>query len=263
MRDVWQSAVSYEAYIGRWSRDVARIFVSELAVAPGSVWLDVGCGSGALTEAILNSAKPSRVVGVDRSIEFVDHSRTVFSGAPADLIVADAGSLPFAHGQIHAAVSGLVLNFVQEPERAVRDMLRCVGPSGLVAVYLWDYADGMQLIRMFWDAAMAFNPAASDLDEAKRFPLCRPEALEHLFIDAGAVDVRVSSITVPTRFRDFDQFWSPFLGGQGPAPTYAMSLRERERSALREQLRKLVRPKADGSIELSAKAWTVRGVRPA
>jgi SAM-dependent methyltransferase len=261
MRDVWQSAKSYEAYIGRWSRPVAREFVAGLRIAPESAWIDIGCGSGALTSAILAIASPVRVAALDRSFDFVEQSRRAVADHRVLFAVADAVQLPFADGCAHAAVSGLVLNFVPEPERAVREMLRCVRPGGLVAVYVWDYAGGMQAIRRFWDAAIALDRGAAALDEAERFPLCQPSALEKLFRDAGVSSVSVSSITVPTVFRDFDDLWSPFLGGQGPAPTYAMSLDEKRRGLLREKMRNMVPVKADGSIEMSARAWIARAVR--
>ncbi len=255
MRDVWQSADSYEAYIGRWSREVARNFVADLSVAKGSVWLEVGCGSGALTSSILLVADPARVVASDRSVEFVNQSRRLVTDSRAVFVGGDAARLPFGEKIANAAVSGLVLNFVPEPQSAFREMLRCVRAGGVVAAYVWDYSEGMQVIRLFWDAAIALYPGATALDESNRFPLCRPEALEQLFRSAGAAQVRITSITIPMHFKNFEDLWSPFLGGQGPAPTFAMSLPEEQRTELRERFRSLIPMNADGSIELSAKAW--------
>ena len=106
------------------------------------------------------------------------------------------------------------------------ELVRVTRPGGLVAAYVWDYAEGMDLIRHFWTAAVDLDPAAADLDEAVRFPLCRPGPLRELWAGAGLVDVAVQPIDVPTPFADFDDYWAPFLGGQGPAPAYAMSLPE-------------------------------------
>lgn len=261
MRDVWRSGEAYEAYIGRWSRLVAREFVPRLSIPRRSRWLDIGCGSGALTEAILTVGHPSRIRAVDRSIEYVQHSRDTLPGELLEFVVADAVSLPFADQEADAAVSGLVLNFVSQPELAVREMLRCLRPGGVIAVYLWDYAEGMQFIRLFWDAAIGSNAAASELDEAKRFPLCHPAELQRVFTRADAVNIEVMSIIVPTTFQSFEELWSPFLGGQGPAPTYAMSLPQVERNVLRERLHQMLPIAADGSIELTARAWVVNGVR--
>jgi hypothetical protein len=131
--------------------------------------------------------------------------------------------------------------------------------QGTVGAYVWDYAGQMQLMRQFWDAAGALDPRARELDEGVRFPLCRP--LQALFTGAGLADVQVRPIDVRTRFRDFDDYWTPFLGGQAPAPAYAMSLSEDQRTELREYLRARLPYDGDGSIPLTARAWAVRGGR--
>ena len=159
-------------------------------------------------------------------------------------------------------VSGLVLNFVPDPAAAVAEMTRVARPGGAVAAYVWDYRDGMELMRRFWDAAVALDPVARELDEGQRFgPMCRPEVLAALFRDAGLRRVEARAVDVPTRFRDFDDYWMPFLGGQGPAPGYAMTLSENRRAALRERIRADLPIASDGSISLSARAWAVRGER--
>jgi SAM-dependent methyltransferase len=264
--EVWEVGDAYEPYVGRWSRLVAREFVAWLGVTAGQVWLDVGCGTGALSQTVLDAAGPAALVGVDSSPGFVAYARARLADGRARLLVADARRLPVAAARFDAVVSGLVLNFVPEPVRAVREMARAARPGGRVAVYVWDYAGRMELMRRFWDAAVALDPAAGDLDEGRRFGLCRPEPLARLFQDAGLADVEVRPLEVPTRFRDFDDYWTPFLGGQGSAPGYAMSLPERERAALREELRARLPAAADGSISLVARAWAVRArvaARPA
>jgi SAM-dependent methyltransferase len=153
-----------------------------------------------------------------------------------------------------------VLNFVPDPGQAVREMARVTRPGGRVAAYVWDYAGRMELMRHFWDAAAALDPAAAELDEGRRFGLCRPEPLARLLRDAGLAGVEVRPVEVPTRFRDFDDYWDPFLGGQGPAPGYASSLDEPRRAALRAALRARLPAAADGSIPLVARAWAAAGV---
>ena len=141
-------------------------------------------------------------------------------------------------------------------------MARVVCIGGTVAAYVWDYADQMQLIRYFWNAAIALDKTVLALDEGQRLPLCQPEHLRQLFHgDAQLENVEVRPIDVATTFSNFDDYWSPFLGGQGPAPSYAMSLSEEKRVALREQIRLTLPIAADGSIHLIARAWAVRGVR--
>ena len=161
-----------------------------------------------------------------------------------------------------AVVSGLVLNFIPKPSQALSEMIRAVRIGGIVAAYVWDYADKMQLIRHFWNAAVALDEtAASALDERQRFPLCQPEPLRQLFQTTHVGKVEVRSIDVPTTFRDFDDYWSPFLGGQGPAPSYVVSLPEEQRVVLREHIKLTLPIAADGSIHLIARAWAIRGVR--
>jgi SAM-dependent methyltransferase len=177
----------------------------------------------------------------------------------ASFRVGDAQSLPVEDAAYDGVVSGLVLNFVPDPARALQEMTRAARRGGIVAAYVWDYADKMQFMRHFWNAAAALDPAASALDEGRRFPLCDPEALRQLFTSTSLSEVRTRPIDVWTEFRDFDDFWQPFLGGQGPAAGYAMSLGEDRREALRERLYASLPHAVDGSISLVARAWSVRG----
>jgi SAM-dependent methyltransferase len=259
---IWATGAAYEPYVGRWSRLVAREFLAWLAVPPESRWLDVGCGTGALSATILAVATPATVTGLDASEGFVAYARQQIQEPRAAFRTGDAQALPLDPATFEAAISGLVLNFLSHPERGVAEMARVTRPGGIVAVYVWDYAGEMQLMRHFWDAAAALDPAALDLDEGRRFPICDLTKLARLFQEAGLAQVDGRAIDVPTVFRDFDDYWSPFLGGQGPAPAYAMSLGEDRRGALREHLRASLPTAVDGSIHLTARAWAARGHTP-
>jgi SAM-dependent methyltransferase len=254
----WLAADPYERYVGRWSRRVARAFIGWLGVRPGATWLDVGCGTGALAGTILELAAPARVLGVDPSVGFLGHARATLPGV--DFAVADGRALPFPDASIDVSVAGLMLNFVPEPAVAVTEMRRLA--RARVGAYVWDYAGQMQMIRRFWDAVVDLDPAAEPEDEGVRFPICSPQGLLKLFGEGGLREVEVRAIDVPTTFRDFDDFWEPFLGGQGPAPAYLMSLGEPERAAIRERLRATLPAELDGSIKLRARAWAVRGSCP-
>jgi SAM-dependent methyltransferase len=260
-RERWASGDLYEPYVGRWSRLVAEEFLAWFESPPALAWLDVGCGTGALSEAVAGSCAPARLVGVDPSAGFLDFARQRLQGQRAELHQGDAQSLPFADCEFDRVVSGLVLNFLPDQARAMAEMRRVVRPGGEVALYVWDYAGRMELMRHFWEAAAELDPAARELDEGRRFPICRPEALHRLAEAAGLVEVRTRAIDVPTVFRDFDDYWTPFLGGQGPAPTYCVSLEEEARSALRERLRARLPVGPDGGIALIARAWAVRARR--
>lgn len=258
--EVWAAGDAYEPYVGRWSRLVAKQFIDWLALPKSREWLDMGCGTGALSECILANAAPARVAGVDPSAGFLEVARSRLTDARASFTVADARETGLASASFDAVVSGLVLNFVPQPEKAVAEMRRLTRPGGCVAAYVWDYGGMMQLMRHFWNAAAALDSAAAELDEGKRFPMCAPQPLQRLFEARGLTKVETRAIDIVTQFRDFDDYWRPFLGGQGPAPGYAMSLNEAARSRLRERLRESLPFASDGSIPLVARAWAVRGV---
>ena len=259
--DVWAVGDAYEPFIGRWSRGIAREFLAWLDVPRGARWLDVGCGTGALCETVLSAAAPDRVHAADASFGFTAHARRHTRDERALFAVADARALPWASTSFDAVVSGLVLNFVPAPEHAASEMARVARRGGMVAAYVWDYADGMQLLRRFWDAAVALDPDAAVLDEARRFPLCEPATLAALLEGAGLDEVRGGALEIEARFADFDDLWSPFLGGQGPAPSYVAGLDEPRRSRLRERLRAALPCTPDGAITLTARAWAIRGLR--
>lgn len=260
--DAWTSDQAYEPYVGRWSRLVAPRFLQWLPAGPPSAWCDVGCGTGALAHAILATEKPTRVLGVDPSEEYLAAARQGTTDLHFEAAVGSATAIPSQDAEFDRVVSALVLNFVPQPDEALAEMRRITRPGGLIGAYVWDYAEGMQLIRTFWDAAIALDPTAVELDEARRFPLCRPEPLRALFGSAGLVNVDVASIEVPTVFADFNDLWHPFLGGQGPAPGYCARLPEERRDALREQLRAMLPQQSDNIIPLEARAWAVCGYVP-
>ena len=259
VHEVWNAGDAYEAYVGRWSRCVADVFLQWLARPGGRRWLDVGCGTGALTGTALALADPAHVVGVDSSEGYLVHARARIADPRCAFCVGDARSLPFADRRFDVVVSGLALNFVPAPDRAAAEFARVAASSSVVAAYVWDYAEGMALMRYFWDAAADLDPAAAELDEGRRFPLCRPEPLAGLWAAAGLDQVTVQAIEVPTVFADFEDYWRPFLGGQGPAPGYVTSLTGTQRHALHDLLRARLPSSPDGSIPLTARAWAVRG----
>ncbi|MFE0015913.1 class I SAM-dependent methyltransferase [Mesorhizobium sp. NPDC059054] len=261
--DVWAIGDAYEPFVGRWSRLVANEFMDWLALPAGMQWLDVGCGTGALTQTILSRAAPAGVTGLDPSDGFLGYAQDRTKDPRATFRLGDAQALPFADGAFEAVAAALVLNFIPIPALAVAEMKRVLRPGGTAAAYVWDYAEGMQLIRHFWDAATALDPAAEQLDEARRFPNCNPASLLSLFRDCGFEQVECRAIEVPSVFKTFDDYWSPFLGGQGPAPTYCGTLSDEGRTALRDRLHATLPIGHDGSIRLSARAFAVRGIHRA
>ena len=259
--DTWERGNPYERYVGRWSRRVAPLFLSWLNIPGGRRWLDVGCGTGALSAAILDHCSPKSVAGVEPSEGFLEKAREQLAGR-AHLHQGDAAHIPLDAAAVDATVSGLVLNFVPDARAGLAEMARVTARGGTIAAYVWDYAGKMELMRFFWDAAVELNPDAAKMDEGLRFPLCRPEPLSRLFESAGLQRVEVTALDVPTPFASFDEYWHPFLGGQGPAPAYAMALEASARTRLRDRIRERIPQKVDGSISMIARAWAVRGSVP-
>lgn len=259
--DHWNHGNLYERYVGRWSRRVAAQFVPWLDRPKGQRWLDVGCGTGALLQTVLDLAAPASVVGVEPSEGFLALARQRV-GERATLCAGDAARTGLPDDAVDVSVSGLVLNFVPDIDAALAEMRRVTRSGGLVAAYVWDYGGRMELMRRFWDGAIALGlEGAAAKAEATRFPMCEPDALATTFRRAGLRAVRVEPIEVPTRFVDFDDYWQPFLGGQGPAPAYVTALDEAARTRLREHLRASLPTGADGAIALVARAWAARGER--
>lgn len=260
--DRWSSGSAYDGYVGRWSRPVAAEFLDWLAIPPGHRWLDVGCGTGALTEAILARFAPESVVGVDPSEGFLEVARSRVQDDRVRFVLGSADSTGLDDGAVDVAVAGLVLNFVPDLDAALTEAQRVVSPGGVIAGYVWDYARGMEMLRRFWDAAIALDRAAHALDEGPRNPITAEDGLARAFTAAGLDEAEARSIDVPTVFADFDDLWAPFLGGTGPAPVYVMSLGDSARQALRDRLRASLIEEPDGSIRLTARAWAARGRRP-
>ena len=255
----WGQGEVYDRYMGRWSRPVAREFLDWLSAPAGLRWLDVGCGTGALAEAILSQAAPGQVTGVDPAAGFVEHARRSLTDARARFEVGEAQRLPCEDRSFDVVVSGLALNFVPDAVKALREMNRVARPGATVAVYVWDYAGRMEFLRRFWDAAVGLREEADAHDEGRRFPLCHPDALAATARAAGLADIATEAIEAATDFTDFDDYWTPFLSGQTPAPGYVATLSPADREALRERLRATLPTGTDGSIRLVARAWAVRG----
>ena len=260
MNDPWINAKEYETFMGRWSALIAKEFLNWLSVPDESTWLDIGCGTGTLTKLILERCNPQKVIAIDQSEKFISYNQNLINNPSVLFKVGLAESLEMGVNTVDAAVSGLVLNFVQDPKAAVAEMLRITRPGGMVGVFLWDYAEGMQMLRYFWNAAVELDSNARELDEGFRFPICNKGRLESIFNDAGFKHVEEKAIEVNTIFKNFDDYWQPFLSNVGPAPGYTMNLSIEKRKSLEAKLRNSLPTDNEGIISLSAKAWAVKGI---
>lgn len=245
--------------MGRWSILVAQKFLDWLAIPPAHSWLDVGYGTGSLTKLILETHQPKEIISIDSSSDFISYAKKTIQNPSVRFIVGLAQSLDLETNSIDVIVSGLVLNFIPHPIEAISEMLRVAKPGGKIGIFLWDYADGMEMLRYFWDAAVELDEDANEYDEGVRFPLCHEGQLESLVREVGLHQVEATPIEVTTIFQNFDDYWMPFLGNVGPAPGYNLSLNQNDRQKLENILRESLPFNDDGSISLIARAWAVKG----
>jgi ubiquinone/menaquinone biosynthesis C-methylase UbiE len=255
--DAWSAGASYEQYMGRWSRRIATDFVDWLEAPKDADWLEIGCGTGALTEAVLSRCAPRSILATDQSADFLAHARETIDDPLVRFEVADAGNLPASDASLDAVASGLVLNFVPDRVAVLREMQRVLKPGGLLSFYVWDYpGGGMGFISAFWQAARAIDAKADQLNEKSRFPFCTREGLAAIFAEAGLPAPQITAIEIETLFPDFEAFWKPFTLGAGPAPGYCMSLPEDDRQRLKSSLAE--RFGAQGPVSLTARAWAMK-----
>jgi SAM-dependent methyltransferase len=252
------AADAYEQYMGRWSRKIAPLFVDWLAPPQGKRWIDIGCGTGQLSLQIANKCNPNHHIGIDTSEGFLTQAKKYVPSA--EFRVGDAQNIDLPDDIVDYAVSGLVLNFIPDKAKALNEMARIVRPDGTVALYVWDYAGQMQIMRYFFDTARLIDPKSSAYDDGINAPICRPKALSDAFTAAGLSHVETTAIDIPAAFVDFQDYWKPFLGGTGSAPKYCMSLDENTRNQIRDAVRAKLPTGPDGEILLAVRAWAVKGV---
>ena len=253
---------SYERFMGRWSRDIAPLLVTFAGVRDGDSVLDVGSGTGALTSAVAAVAPSTRILGVDPAASYVAFARARHSGERMRFEVGDAQRLRFSDGSFDLTLSLLVLNFIPNRSTALDEMIRVTRRGGVVASAVWDYGQGMEMLRVFWDEAVALDPGATGRDE-REMPLSRQGELGALWREHRLRDVSEEALTIPMHFSSFDDYWLPFLEKQGPAGDYVAALAGSDCERLRQQIRKrLLGDGPDRPIVLHARAWAVKGIVP-
>ncbi|HET6780580.1 MAG TPA: methyltransferase domain-containing protein [bacterium] len=255
------NAEAYEQLMGRWSRRLAPLLIQFAEVREGDRVLDVGSGTGSLALAA-NAARASQVIGIDPSAAFVERARTRTADPRVRFDVGDAQMLAYPDASFDKCLALLVMNFIPDAPKAAAEMRRVTRPGGRVAAAVWDYGDGMTMLRAFWHAAVALDPAAEPRHE-RHMPYCREGQLSTLWTETGIQDVEEVGLTISMEFDSFDDFWSPFLGGQGPSGSYVASLPPDRQEVLR---RRLMNELSDGRLErpvaIAARAWAVRGSVP-
>lgn len=259
-RDIFAESDAYERFMGRWSRQLAPLLVRFASVGSARSILDLGSGTGALAFALAEAVRAADVTGIDPSSAYVRSASARAPSGRVRFLVRDARDLQLPADSFDAALSLLALNFVPDAGKALQEMTRVTRPGGTVAAAVWDYGEGMEMLRVFWEEAVALDPGVAMRDE-RNMPLCRQGELATLWRANGLQAVQDEPLTIDLRFESFDDYWSPFLGGQGPAGAYAASLSYERRSALESRLRaRVLAGRPDGAFTLRARAWAVKGV---
>ena len=259
-RQIW--GLGDYAALSEALRPAAEALADACAVSAGQEVLDVAAGDGNF--AIACAREGASVVASDLSPGMVERgrARSEAEGYDIEWAEADAEDLPFEDGRFDCVGSVFGAMMAPRPRVVAEELFRVVRPGGTVALYVWDYAGHMQVMRTFFDAACELDPRAREFDDGVKAPVCRPGPLLDLLKSAGLLDVMVQAIDIPTAFDTFDDYWTPFLGGTGSAPKYCMLLGEEERESLRETIRGRLPTGPDGEILLAARAWAVRGRVP-
>jgi SAM-dependent methyltransferase len=253
------STSAYERFMGRWSRQLAVAFAAFAGIRDGDRVLDVGCGTGALCAAILARFPMASVTGIDPAASFIEGCRANYPASR--FVVGGAERLPFGDREFDASLASLVLAFVREPSHAVAEMARVTVRGGTVAATIWDHSDGMTMLRTFWEAADQADPTTKP-SEAQ--PNLDRDVIDALWRKANLSDVRIEPLTVEMPFSSFDDYWSPFLVGQGPAGSYIAAVSEHVRAAIMSKLRaRFLGDGPDRPFTIHSRAWAIRGMVPA
>jgi len=256
-------SAGYERFMGRWSRLLAPQLVAFAGVKDGDRVLDVGAGTGSFGSAVEARMPSSRIDGIDPSAGFIAYAKKTAKSDRAHYEVGDAQAMKFADASFDNTAALLVMNFVPDHNKAIAEMRRVTRPGGVVSACVWDYNEGMQSLRFFWDEAVALDPAIEPKDE-RHMKLSHQGQLVDLWKTAGLVNVREKPLTISQAFSSFDDYWGPFTKGAGPGGAYVVSLPADRRRRLEANLHKRVLgERRDGAFALKAKAWCVRGEVPA
>ena len=255
---------AYEIQMGRWSRRLAEPFLDFTGTADGEEVLDVGCGTGNLAFAIAQRANVKSIKGIDFSAAYVENARSHNRNPQITFDVGDAAALPYGDASFDRVLSMLVLFFIPNAKKAVAEMKRVARPGSTVGATLWDARGGMVINRMFADTAAVLDPRANEL-RARAFtrPLGHPGDLGRAWREAGFVDVKEAMLTIRMEFENFEDYWRPYMGGQGPYADYASKLIPEEQATLRHHLqRAYLDGDPDGYRSYVAVADAVTGTKP-
>lgn len=259
---MFEVAEAYEAMMGRWSRQLAPLFVEFVGVRDGEIVLDVGCGTGSLSATLARLTRASKIVGIDPSSGFIEYARTQVADPRVTFEVGDAQKLPYSDASFDRCMALLAVDHIPDARKATLEMRRVTKTAGVVATTMWDRSRANELDTCFWDAAAAIDPNANGT-AGRPGSYGSAEALSELWIGVGLTDIEVSGVTVPCHVSSFDDLWQPYLRSQGATGAFMAGLSADRREALRKVMQQnVLGDGADGPFTLKAKAWAVKGIVP-
>ena len=259
-----QNAAGYEQLMGRWSRRLAPKFIEFAALQEGEKVLDVGCGTGSLTFELSKSKGLTEIVAIDFSPVFVAEAMRRNTDPRITIRQADACVLPFGNASFDRALALLVLHFVPDTGKAVAEMRRVVRPGGVVAAAVWDHLGGMPGMRMMVDTVAALSESGRQLRNRYCFqPMMQPGEMKRTFLEQGLAKVEESELMIRMDYQNFDDYWAPIAGGEGPLGRYIATLGETERESTNKAVREAYEAgRPDGPRSFANVAWAVRAVVP-
>ena len=261
-QSMFADAQAYDRFMGRWSKLAAPLLVDFAGISDGGHVLDVGSGTGSLALSIVERMPRCHVTGIDPSSEYITYAQSQTRSDRIRFQTGDAQEMAFGNGAFDHSLSLLVFNFIPDPKKALLEIRRVTKSGGCIAAAVWDYGQDMRMLRLFWDAAIALDPAAEKLDE-KHMPLCRSGELSHLWQQAALDRIEERPLDIAMTFASFRDFWDPFLLGQGPAGAYVAQLpRDRRQSLAEEVKRRLMLAGDSAPFTLRGRIWAVRGMVP-
>ena len=259
---MFAASAGYERFMGRWSRLLAPAYIAFAGIKNGDRVLDVGTGTGSLATTLEATMPESEIVGIDPSEGFIAYAQKNAKSARTHFEVGNAEALKFNDASFDNTLALLVMNFVPDHRKAVTEMRRVTRPQGIVSACVWDYDRGMQMLRFFWDEAVAFDPAIEPKDE-RHMKLSHQGELSDLWGQAGLINIKEEPLTIDQAYSSFNDYWEPFTKGAGPGGAYVVSLSQERREQLEARIRKrLLGDRDDGPFKLTATAWCVRGQVP-
>ena len=250
----------YDNFMGRWSREVAKQFVEWIDADEALSWLDVGCGAGMLSQSVAEQSTSSKVTGIDPLENSIVAARQHPNNAGIVFEVGDAQDLPFDDDQFDIAISGLMIKFIPDKVKAIREMKRVVRPGGIVALYDWDMDSNMNTTRHFWSAVSEVAPERMEDRATDRTPMTETESLAQFFEQSGLGNIEQRTISFSTKFRDIDDYWEPITNNVQNVGKFYDTLSEIQRADVLQKWKESLPIDSDGSISFESRAVAIKGV---